>query len=84
MDRNNYARSARANGRGGTDANADAERGREGVWRGEMEKQLAGNTTRNSDTKCSEKNNSEKDSKEEKPNLLFTQDRTKMREKEGK
>jgi len=29
VDRNNYARSARANGRGGADANADARRGRE-------------------------------------------------------
>lgn len=30
VDRNNYARSARANGRGGADANADARRG----WKG--------------------------------------------------
>lgn len=56
--------------------------------RGKIEKRLAGNTTRNSDTKCSERREKkaakEKDSKEEKPNLLFTQDRTKMREKEGK
>lgn len=60
MDRNNYARSARANGRGGADANADARRGWKGSWREgrrgkEIEKRLAGNTTRNSDTRCTEK-----------------------------
>lgn len=54
MDRNNYARSARANGRGGADANADARRGGK-ACEGEIEKRLAGNTTRNSDTRYTEK-----------------------------
>lgn len=54
VDRNNYARSARANGRGGADANAAARRG-EKACGGEIEKRLAGNTTRNSDTRYTEK-----------------------------
>jgi len=54
VDRNNYARSARANGRGSADANADARRGRE-AWGDEIEKRLAGNTTRNSDTRYTKK-----------------------------